>query len=252
MIQLFVDGQEHIQLIHEVTEIDGKEQITSQGYAHPAELTVELLKKLMGDISVKKYALLGWDDPQPLFYEEEIEKLAPRLSDAFKKANSNQWIYFSITAEKPGLFSDTLRVTDGICFLDKEKLNFVFTNINVEITGHSRIGIKGNIDDFKTGDPRQQTPSRLYRFDFQPGKNYHKPLVVEGDQWLSEEQTQWLIFDIKSDYAILPAKESSTSSKPSPKAGIEERLKKLKELHTKGLITDQEYEEKRKEILKEL
>ncbi len=252
MTQLFVDGQERIQLHHQIHDVKGKEEIVRQGYNHPVQMTVEDLTALLNEISINKFELIGWGEAHALFYQEEISKLAPRLVDAFTQASSDQWIYFSITAEKPALFNDTLRITDGICFIKDNKLNFVFSNLNIEIAGQNTIGAPKSKNDFKKGDPRTLTPSQTYRFVFQPEKPYQKPPVIEGDQWLSDEQTQWLVFILDAADVSPVVAESTPAAEPDEKSSIKERLKKLKELRQHDLITDKEYEAKRKQILKEL
>ena len=54
--------------------------------------------------------------------------------------------------------------------------------------------------------------------------------------------------------SVAPAVTSENASSPQPKTNknVEQRLEKLKGLHDKGLITDQEYQTQRQRILNEL
>ena len=243
-ISLFKKGNESVQLLYNVTDVDGVEQINPLGNGHPTQLSSEQVEIFLNEVLLQKYAFFTWSEPQPLFSTEEVKKLAPRLAEAFAKATADQWIYFSITAEKPGLISDSLRMTDGICYFREGQFNLVLGNINFDLHNSQ--------EQRSLADPREQNADKFYRIVFGAEKGYEKPPIVPDHQWLAEEQMQWLVFDVDAFLSSRPLEKETTSPNPLSKGAFKERLQKLKELHEQELITDQEYESKRKTILEEL
>lgn len=238
------NGYDKIQLIHRITEVEGAEVAATEGFSHPAELKADQIRIVLESIKVRQKSFFKWSDPQNLFLDEEIERLAPRLTEALQKANSDQWIYFSSAVEKPGFLVDRLRLSDGICYLKEGKLNVVFSNINFAILGDN--------SELKDGDPRLHGPETFYQFVVEQEKGYYNAEVDPKDPRLSKQKTQWLVFELEPFLRLNTGKSLDEKRKASAIEDPATRLKRLKLLHEQDLITDSEYELKRKQILGDL
>lgn len=238
------DGYDRIQLIHKVSEVEGTEVVTAQGYTHPSELSADQLKMVLEALQVQKKAFFKWGAPEPLLLDEEIAKLAPRLAQALQKATGDQWIYFATAAEKPGFLLDRVRMTDGICFMEEGRLNLVFSNINFEI--------RGDDAELKDGDPRLHPPELFYQFVVDRESGFDHPAIDETKPGLSEKKPQWLVFELDTFLKSNPGQMDKEKAKSSSADDPAKRLMQLKRLHEQNLITDEEYQQKRQQILGEL
>jgi len=70
----------------------------------------------------------------------------------------------------------------------------------------------------------------------------------------SDSDSGWSLFGLGNDKAKAPPADGATraSSSTKPRRSIEDRLRTLKDLHSEGLITNEEYEAKKAEILADL
>ncbi|NLH50168.1 MAG: SHOCT domain-containing protein [Myxococcales bacterium] len=138
------------------------------------------------------------------------------------------------------LFKDAM-LTDGICYFQDGKLNLIFGNIDYQ-------SADPNAEYYRL-DPRERTVINALRLQTNPARGYAAPPVVKGDKWLDTDRRNWLVIDPAVFFAK-PAEEAKpeTPVKEDPTL----RLQKLKELLDQGLITPEEYEQKRQEILKEI
>ncbi len=250
-VSLFEENPEHIWLESFVKKAGGQNQDVSQGYDHPAQLTAKQINLILDNVHMKEHSLLKWSGPKKAFIEEDRSKLSPWLSEALGKANSFQWVNFSITSYKKSTLFKKEFLTDGICFIKDGKLNLVTTNINFNL--HEEEIDQDNVyKKPEKGDPRDIFYSGVYRFITYPDKGISKPPIIEGDKWLKKEHYNWLVFDLEKLFSSQFEHEKQPQIDIPQKSDIKGRLKKLKELHDQDLISDEEYEQKRKEILNEL
>jgi hypothetical protein len=219
-------------------------------YEHPAALSGERVQRILAAVGVEEHAFFAWRDQGALFGEGELLLLAPRLAEGLRRARADQWVYFSIRNTPKSLTFGVVRFSDGIGFVKNGQLNLVFGNIayveNVDTTP-------------STVDPRDAKSSDLVRLTAKPPEaRGGPPALVSGDRWLGSERQNWLVFDLMAPPAPAPDRPASVTT-PVPGApelsvpqDAAERLRKLRDLKDLGLITADEYEKKRQEILKGL
>jgi hypothetical protein len=244
-------------------------------YDHPATLSSERVASVLASVEVEEFSFFKWRNEGALFVAEDVATLAPRLTEGLRKAAPDQWVYFSIRSVPRSLTFGAARLSDGIAFVKDGKLNLVFDNI----------GYVENVDIRPSRlDPRDAATSANVRLAAKsPDAPGAAPPLVPGDRWLGHERTNWLVFDLATAAASAPRPQAvatpaappvappaatpppavvappapagvsaaPTAPAPSPQ-DPEERLRKLKDLRDKGLITPEEYEKKRQEILKGL
>src|ERR1035441_4317388 len=77
-----------------------------QGYGHPASLAPEKVRSMLGAVGFEEFAYFAWHDKGPLFTEDELSQLAPKLAEGLQKATADQWVYFSVSGMRGwrGLF----------------------------------------------------------------------------------------------------------------------------------------------------
>jgi len=217
---------------------------------HPKELSQELLKNILLSIRYQRAFInfpgnLGKPKEYDMFLADEVEQFAGYLADAFKQAEPGQMVDFSIVCKRGQIFSGE-RVSDGYGFIEKGKLHLVFRNIA------EKLGTDQNINT--------SNPLKLY-------SGSSKLIAGEGQELgvdkKSKPRPNWLILDLafyqaqasKLEEKKLKAEDKKVEqieSAPEKEKSVKERLIELKELYEQGLITEQEYNEKREEILKEL
>ncbi len=247
-----------------------------KGYSHPASLTASEVEKVLGAVGFEKLSVLTWSDKGPLFSAGEIAQLAPKLAEGLRKATADQWVYFSVTGERGSTSSATPRFTDGICFVENGRLNLVLGNIFFD-TAEKYV----TSSEPSTIDPRDLRAFEDVRLTAKGlGPAVAPPPLVPGDRWLGRARSNWLVYDLAAflapapeapravaaptppPAAAAPAAAASPApmaapappAPPAPPAALDpaERLQRLKDLLDRGLITPEEYQAKRQEILKSL
>jgi hypothetical protein len=217
-------------------------------YEHPATLSSERVEKILAAVGVEEHAFFAWREEGALLAGEDVAQLAPKVADGLGKARADQWVYFSVRNTPKRMTFGAVRFSDGIAFVTEGKLNLVFDNIayveNVD-TAPSRM------------DPRDAKTSENVRLTAKaPEVRGGPPALVPGDRWLGSERRNWLVFDLASTSFAAPPEQPRSAAAPGPAApepsaspDPAERLRRLKDLLDRGLITADEYEKKRQEIL---
>lgn len=222
----------------------GKEE-RGEGLRHPYRLDPEQVRAMLRSLCFNKKVLLAGDiEDRALFQEAHVEFLAPYLMAAFQKATPDQAVAVSFFTQsaKFGLTNDRLTVFRA--FARPDGLHFKFSKVYAKLLG----------DRTTKGPERaiQEAKGRRVSFELQPGQN--------RISWDPEE----IVFDLQYDFVrnIPPPpvkqkeevrvkmKEGVTAGQPEKP--VRERLKELDRLKEDELITEKEYQKKRKELIKEL
>ena len=249
---------------------------------HPIVLKIEEISKALGALKILE------NDPsdsaqeqQSVFTIDQIDMLSQNLAKGLAKANPNQDISFALEKSSRKIFGlkpNRLFVA-GRAFYKDEKLNII-------IGDYDRAADQG----FEAAyDP---THVGIVRYHFDHGrrtkssKGLKKPIIavqgVENKQLKETQRTDWLVIDLKlvseasdlrarmhkteeqarkrEELKELLASEEVNPSHPTaaapvpatPTRSFEERLTTLNQLRDKGLISDEEYAMKRKQILQDL
>lgn len=233
--------------------------------AHPRSLNVDplaiLLNKIMFKSAGKTHPLLG---------EDAAQEMARGLVTAIARADAQQDVRFFITSRANGGIFATRLAHSGTAFLDERGLNLIFGEANADFFQ----AWKGT---------RQARP-----FDFgNRAAASRVALTVDG---LAHPRADWVIIPLGAPAAAPPPAQTVAGPAttqgvgdatvyqsvgngvaapvvpaapmpvaPPPAKGSEQfyqaqeaRLKALKRLREQELISEEEYQTKRKEILKDL
>jgi hypothetical protein len=242
-IDILKDGYDQVRLSR---ELDRAGSVVPRGYDHPRSWTEAQLTQVLSKIQYQEYAFFTWRKARPVFVEQELAKLAPALARALGRATADEWIDFSVTARKRDYLWPTPRVTDGMAFVQGGKLQLVLGNLNFEII---------DADQRATGDPRKRFAVETYRLVV--GPNVARPPVVPKDPLLRREHSNWAVLDVAAILAPPPVETPPSLTPGAPEESAKERtikarLEELKSLLNEGLITPEEYDRKKKEILESL
>lgn len=199
--------------------------VTKEGGApanqHPQAISEERLKRILGGLSIR----VGKGEPQALFLVDELDVLVPPLSKALALAKPEQDVVFYIPQKRGFALLQEELMTTARVFYQNDKLHIIFGKIQGDFEGQLRAAKV--FKQYATGS-RSQSANLRERFVAQAGLSFPQ-----------EKRLDWLAFDTGAAAVALSG----------DKAPIEERLQALDNLKQKGLITEAEYEAKRKAIL---
>jgi hypothetical protein len=211
---------------------------------HPAQLANEAISNALAALRIRIVdADTATEVQRPVFTAEELRNLAPRIASGLAKAEARQDVTFSTIGSHPraagGLVKDP-RVNAGRVFVDDGKINVIFGELQ---SGYRKRSVYGQrTEDFV---PRQQG-SRTKAADHEwvlasrPGVQLHSNAGSVRNDWV----------EIDGAAVALGSRDELAATKSG--ADLEQRLKTLKELRDKNLISEEAYRAKMQELLSEL
>ncbi|MCP4253698.1 MAG: hypothetical protein GY775_09860 [Candidatus Scalindua sp.] len=244
-------------------ELDEKGNVIKKNYNHPYYFTAGGLTNILSSIFyTQKTLMLGVKGKQRLYQKEELQVIIPPILSAFSMANDSQDILVFSTVDKV-LLSDAQSYFS--MFISNNELNIVFSDIlNKKSVSDGRAFRKNNKAKFK--DPFEVKRSGRWNL-----------IPMEGQRFAPGHQN-WLIFDLSSNlFGVAGRGSSSRNDNNSPPQtdnrtrtierkvrtsnnfieekekyqDVREKLKELKVLSDEGLISEEDYELKKKELLNE-
>jgi hypothetical protein len=211
---------------------------------HPVELTEDLIIGLLGSVQVRETIK---DKPAPLFTEGALRLISPYIQQALQKAGPGDDVSFITVGLYKSLlgFANRSMVSSGRIFYKDGKLNLILGVVKQDI----RYRADGSDRDFRLIAPGSRQSVAQGEWS----------LVPSDDRSFELPRRDWVVFDPKAAFAVKPA---TAAAQPMPqtaqpmKAGavdrsLSERLSTLSDLKGKGLITEEEYKAKRREIMNE-
>lgn len=212
----------------------------------PAVFSEPEISTILKTIEIKKGSAFSKDEKiKKLFDSYSIGKLTPAIVKAFADVTPNQRVGFQFLIKDPKFILRNDRLTGGAMWVEDGKLHIDFKVIAAKVTG--------DIDKRGIYLTRRA----------QQARGLHTTLAL-GPGQVYGDSTQELVFD-RAVYATL-TEERVKREKELAEKGVQEdlkikvirdkssteRLKELKVLRKERMISKEEYELKRKEILGEL
>ena len=246
--------------------------VVDQGFSHPVDIAPVVIETFLGNLYYPEMAaLFGAPREQPVFQAEEKGRLAPALSTALAEATPNQRIRFTSLNKGGGLIFKDRRETGGVVFVDaSQRLNIAFSNINRVIEYDEG----GRSTGTEQRDPleieRTDTPVRVrapYIGSLPDNDGETRPMWVAAG--LEELKAAAAAEKKKPEPVPVPAPDADggkadgiSAPGSEPKAPAENppvidnqlrtKLAYLKELYEDGLISQAEYEAKKRELLEQI
>lgn len=226
-------------------------------FAHPVLLSSAEWARILAGIRIqpRKDSVLftrTLEPPTEAFAPDEIVYLGRALSETFARAKPDEWVVFGMSRVLPSGLNE---ITTGGWFAEETRLHLLLANYRHSAT---RTAVRERL----WKEPLRALAAPFY--DVVQGERY---TVVKGRGLLSA-LSSGSGPEIVIEYVPLPGALPTTppaairqpvpaveKALPTPEAGgfpaaaVEDRLRMLKRLREQGLITDEEYREKKKEVL---
>jgi Short C-terminal domain len=222
-------------------------------FEHPFILTVAEWERLLTGIQVqsRKDTLIftpSKNPPELAFSPEQVANLSQGLQQAFSRAHPDEFVVFGFSQSRSPSLSE---ITTGGWFVEGQRLHLVLANYR-----HS-VSMK-HVRDQLWQNPLHPNTSPAYEIVPGPAQSLGSQKGFVG---LLSAETPELLIDYKAQLEATPVPPSVLSpSKPldvpapalSIESSLEERLRALKKLRDQGLITEDEYRDKKKQLLNRL
>jgi hypothetical protein len=247
---------------------------------HPAQLGGEAITNALRALQVRLVDPdTGTESQRPVFTPDELGNLTPYVAAGLAKAGPRQDVTFSTIDGRPLAAGGLIRkpgVNAGRIFVSDGLLNVIFGELQSGYRKKNVYGQRG--EDYTPRRPgsRNEAADQKWILAAGPGLEFHS--TTDGNV-----RKDWVVIDTavarrevraapqpvnaparqatSPSVSAAPALEASTA--PPAAAGsaagtgtsnpdLEERLRKLKELKDKGLISEEAYRARMQELLSEL
>lgn len=268
------DAGAHFVKLVEMTVPEGQAPVA---FDHPVDFTAEDMRYILRTLRIARRAGRGWDTPEPVLTRSAQRLLAPHLAAAFSQATHTEYVAFKITHNVPGIFFPRHEITTGTMFLRDSAFHFQLEHFHTSPDDLERI----------TYRPTHTTIRGEARLE--PGEGMRRMTIPDGagtyDHWLVADwpalqarlktrrqgrarraaarsrrerpaaestRTEWEPFD--EDVRFRDEGNFVVEDEPplaEPSAPMETRLRELERLRERNLITEGEYQRKRRALLEE-
>lgn len=226
-----------------------QEEVSGAPAGHIPALTAAALAEILQSVRIQPeisffsyWILRKGPQLETAFPKDDAQLLAPHLQAALAKARPNETaVFFLRKTRADGI---PLLTTGGL-LIHGDQLVVLLANAGrptttqrkLETASDAPLHPLGEVDFHFVLGPYQATLAKKY---------FPKRIVVTSAPALSVDYRAWLAGTLQPDRSSSP-----TQTEPEiPTATIEEKLHRLKTWREQGLITDDEYLQKRQEVLK--
>ncbi len=244
-------------------ELDEKGNVIKKGFNHPYYFTGAGLANIFSSVYYNHRGLLKGKGKKKLFGQEELQIIIPPIISAFSMANDSQDILVFTTSDKI-LLSDSQSYFS--MFVSSNELNLVFSTIQS----------KKNITD---GRAFRKSNKNKYDDPLDVKKGSFWSLIPMEGQRFKSGRENWLVIDLSSNlYGVAGSTKKVDISdniddnpvqaggdvrgiekrvrtdkdfieEKNKYQGVREKLRELKVLKDEGLISGEDYETKKRELL---
>ncbi len=238
--------------------------IVDQAYDHPFKIETSSFQKLLSDlIYMEQVGILGRETKSHVFQTTEVEQLAPALADTLATIDDSQRIRFTSYNRSKGLIFSTSRKTEGVLFIEPGgylNIAFNFINSEIDLTETNAYPPDFSYKDplkIKIADTTVFPPAYAESHEFETGRPAPMWIVADLEK-LNQAVSDPADHSAPKEKATAPAEATGpVISAPAPASpedtqlqeDIKNKLKYLKELLDEGLITEQDYNAKKDELL---
>lgn len=231
---------------------------------HPAQLASEAVSKALAALRVRIVDEdTATEAQRSVFTAEELRNLAPRIASGLAKAGPGQDVTFSTIGSHPraagGLVKDP-GVNAGRVFYDDGKINVIFGELQ---SGYRKRMVYGQrTEDFTPRQQGSRTKAAEHELGLaaRPGVELHSNASGVRNDWVEIDGAAVVSSTAavsQAPPAATPPAATAAASGEGPaatKSGVdlEQRLKTLKDLRDKNLISEEVYRAKMQELLSEL
>ncbi len=229
--------------------------------SHPVNLSSAQLSVGLEQIQVEK----SRGKTAPLLNEDQLDALTERLAEALAKAQPDQDVTFAVTARKGGLsLLSPLSVTTGRVFFKDGALNVIFGLVDTPF--ESELRASGVLRPFTPGSRSSEASigptlvtaggarfgagGRRDWIEIASGGLAAAPAPASGLQYPQFQAPGAPVSGLQS---LTPVDEGTFYSENDTRyRELEKRLRVLQRLRQQNLISDEEYQAKRRVLINEL
>ncbi len=261
---IFSKGKTYVKL----EEMRSTKGTSKTFFDHPGYLRSDVLSSAMSSIYFKERGIKGWGREQNVFQESELFNLVQHMVDAFSKASPSQYVLVSSNyAKGKKRFLRSEMYTIFAIFIENDKLNIRFSRIQyIPVTEMGESSIFTNPEEVFT-DPFSIKKNPSWKLIPRPGqqfkKGYSNWLIIDLEKSAFVEGEQEKEIALNNNLGVTGTQEkqegagaygtegivSGSPKRVETKLSIKDQLLELKELETTGLITREDYERRKAEIL---
>jgi hypothetical protein len=233
--------------------------------AQPARISPDQIRRALSQVKVRESSDR---EPVDIVTPEEIALLATQISKAFAVAGPNQ----DVTVASIGLFTNEIymksqKVTTFRLFWTDAGLNIIFGQVHDDARETENL-LRREDERTRPYIPGMRAQSATHKWDLIVGGAGITAHDANRDDWLVFAPSALTGAPPLPNNVTVPQQPSYTApaapgyaapptyavpaAPPAAQQPIEQRLEKLEELRRKGLITDEEAKEKRKQLLEGL
>lgn len=233
-------------------KIEPQDDAAASPNDHPAQLASEAVSNALAALRMRIVDEdTAAETQRSVFTAEELRTLAPRIASGLAKAGPRQDVTFSTIGSHPrstgGLVKDP-GVNAGRVFYDDGKINVIFGELQ---SGYRKRNVYGQrTEDFTPRQEGSRTKAAEHEWALaaRPGVELHSNASGVRNDWVEIDTAA-----VASGAAAV-SQTPAAATLPAAKSGvdIEQRLKTLKELRDKNLISEEAYRAKMQELLSEL
>jgi len=242
--QTFKKGKQIVRIVDK--EIDGH-YLSKKKLGHPHTFSEEKIFSSLTSLKYKRLALFSREEN--VFNIKLAKEITPLLVNAFKKAGKNDFIEVDARSATGRILGDV--------FIFKRKLNWRYKIING--ASYERRNSKDYLDGWKIVLQKgQKYYGEKELFGVRVAKNWiiypvdkNRPNVSLSNKGAQEVGTfNELNDETNADFLETLSNETSKKDAFSTEEEIEAQFFRLKKLMQKGLISKEEYNAKKQELLK--
>jgi hypothetical protein len=242
--ELFKSRDQYVRIIKQ----DSVKGVKTPQNDHPVSLDEDQIRTALGTL---EFMIPNKDKSAPVFEKPELNVLGGYLSRALAEAGPDEDVVFAVIGDYRAVYGLTKEqmYTAARVFYREGKLNIIFGDIH----GAYRATADRRLYPLAPG-ARARASAHTWTLLGQPDQEFHTG--PDG------QRTDWVVLDLASmearaamdEQPVKPAGSGSGQAQAMPKVEktVEERLKTLNDLKDKKLISEEEYQQKRADILKDL
>lgn len=224
---------------------------------HPMDVSQAQMVDILKSLKLSKRHMIGDKiDTREIFNQKAINYLAPALCQAFRAAMPNEEVQFSYNVKDPMFILRNDRLTMVTAWVSGNDLYLHFDKLAVKMLGDTdKRGQKSYVLSRTQGirlsleiGPGQQMAAVGSKTMVVDLKYNSKPVVASSK---TEEGGKAVASSASSTKTAETAAEAAPAVTPADDS-ITLRLEKLDTLRKRNLISNKEYKQKKREILKEL
>lgn len=220
---------------------------------HPVNLDTDLVRNALSSLEI---LMPKSDKSVPVFSKTELDTVARYVAQGLAEAGPDEDVIFAVIGDYKAVYglAKTPKYTSGRVFYREGKLNIIFGKIQEDYKSYGLYAPEDRRLKPLAPGSRSIPSEHVWNILEQPDQSFHA--TNEG------LRTDWVILDLASMEARAAMEEKTAAGAGTGGSGaqpvlraeksVEERLSILNDLKSKKLITDEEYQKKRADILKDL